>query len=52
MVVICQLEVKSIGKFIETKRAEDISTSDIIMRIPKDYNEYVMRNLSRGYRRK
>lgn len=37
---------------METKRTDGISTSDIIMRIVKDYNEYVMRNLARGYTRK
>ncbi|XP_072960885.1 choline-phosphate cytidylyltransferase 2-like [Typha angustifolia] len=44
--------VKSIGKFKETKRTNGISTSDIIMRILKDYNQYIMRNLARGYTRK
>ncbi|CAB78555.1 putative phosphocholine cytidylyltransferase [Arabidopsis thaliana] len=43
--------VKSIGKFKETKRTEGISTSDIIMRIVKDYNQYVLRNPGPRYSR-
>lgn len=44
--------VNSIERFKVTKQTDGISTSDIITRILKDYNQYIMRNLTRGYSRK
>ncbi|KYQ93112.1 cholinephosphate cytidylyltransferase [Tieghemostelium lacteum] len=41
--------VKDQGKFKTIKRTDGISTSDIILRIVKDYDSYVKRNLARGY---
>lgn len=44
--------LKDAKKFITIKRTDGISTSDLIMRIVKESDEYIKRNLSRGYSRK
>ena len=42
-------EIKKLGRFKATQRTEGISTSDLIMRIIKDYDKYIWRSLDRGY---
>mmetsp|Transcript_22186 Transcript_22186/g.48704 ORF Transcript_22186/g.48704 Transcript_22186/m.48704 type:complete len:374 (-) Transcript_22186:383-1504(-) len=48
----CYAWMKKALRFKETRRTPGVSTSDIILRIVKNYNDYVFRNLKRGYTRK
>lgn len=45
-------DVKKLGMFRATQRTDGISTSDIILRLIKDYDMYVERSFQRGYNRK
>jgi choline-phosphate cytidylyltransferase len=40
--------IKEAGRFLPTTRTEGISTTDIIMRVIRDYEFYVKRNVKRG----
>lgn len=40
--------IKEQGKFLTTQRTDGISTSDIITKIIKDYDKYLVRNFARG----
>lgn len=44
--------IKKQGKFLTTQRTEGILTSDIISKIIRDYDKYLMRNFARGATRK
>ena len=48
----CYLPMKLEGRFLPTLRTEGVSTSDLLLRILKDKQQYYARNLKKGYSRK
>ena len=48
----CYSDMKEVGMFLPTLRTEGISTSDILVKILKDREDYYTRNLKKGIDRK
>ena len=48
----CYKETKEQGRFLPTLRTEGVSTSDLLVRILKERDDYTERNLKKGYSRK
>lgn len=44
-------EVKAAGRFLESYQKAGIDTTDLILRIVKDYDAYVGKSLRKGYQR-
>ena len=40
--------IKECGRFIATERTEGISTTDVILRVIRDFDFYVKRNIKKG----
>ena len=47
----CYKEMKEQGRFLPTLRTEGVSTSDLLVRILKEKDDYTERNLKKGYSR-
>ena len=47
----CYAEMKLAGRFLPTLRTEGVSTSDVMVRILKEKEDYIDRNLKKGYSR-
>jgi hypothetical protein len=41
--------IKQQGRFLETKRTTGVSTTELIVRIIKRYDDFISRNIKRGY---
>jgi choline-phosphate cytidylyltransferase len=47
----CYLPMKQAGRFLPTLRSDGVSTSDLLIRVLKEKDEYYDRNFKKGYKR-